>query len=156
MPRQNDKKPRKIQKTLFNLQKPRKLNISKQPSISVDHHNNLTGEVPVNSNDSPPAPAGENQDDAMSTCPMPPGFIPIPVGNSENYSTKKSLAQVESTAIPNPKLPKAGTLRRWKKLFDWLVITERNTNGMQNLRCSERQNYAQISIESNSIYNREL
>ena len=51
---------------------------------------------------------------------MPPGFIPIPVG-------KKSLAQVESTAIPNPKLPKAGTLRRWKKLFDWLVITERNT-----------------------------
>ena len=127
MPRQNDKKPRKIQKTLFNLQKPQKLNISKQPSISVDHHNNLTGEVPVNSNDSPPAPAGENQDDAMSTCPMPPGFIPIPVGNSENYSTKKSLAQVESTAIPNPKLPKAGTLRRWKKLFDWLVITERNT-----------------------------
>ena len=127
MPRQNDKKPRKIQKTLFNLQKPQKLNISKQPSISVDHHNNLTGEVPVNSNDSPPAPAptGENQDDAhMSTCPMPPGFIPIPVGNSENYSTKKSLAQVESTAIPNPKLPKAGTLRRWKKLFDWLSPKE--------------------------------
>ena len=30
--------------------------ISKQLPIAVDHHNNLTGEVTVNSNDSPTAP----------------------------------------------------------------------------------------------------
>ena len=66
---------------------------------------------------------------------MPPGAIPIPV------------AQVESTASLNPKLPKAGTLRRRKKLFDWLVITERNT--MVSKICVAQKDKIMLKYPSN-------